>query len=70
MTHQVLYRQKIQKTLTDYFLLQYILFKYVLFFWEKWIFTFYIPEGHILRRIKEAVDFKEIGRMIEVKYSG
>ncbi|MEW6609222.1 MAG: hypothetical protein AB1414_17555 [bacterium] len=40
MTHQVLYRQKFLKTLTNYSLLQYILFKDVLFFWEKWIFTF------------------------------
>ncbi len=47
-----------------------MLLKEALLFWEKWIFAFYVPEGHILRRIEETVDFKRIVRILESKYSG
>ncbi len=69
MTH-LLSRQKGLKTLAFFVLLQYVLFKEALFFWEKVIFAFYIPEGHILKRIEEGVDFRRIGRILESKYSG
>jgi transposase len=46
------------------------LLKALLSWREKDIFSFYIPEGHILRRIEERVDFKMIGRILESKYSG
>lgn len=69
MTH-LLCRPKGLKTLAFSVLLQYVLLKEVLFSWEKWIFAFYIPEGHILKRIGEGVDFKSIERILESKYSG
>ncbi|MDI6735225.1 MAG: transposase [bacterium] len=69
MTH-LLCRQKGLKTLAFFVLLQYVLFKEILFSGEKGIFAFYIPEGHILRRIEERVDFKRIGKILETKYSG
>lgn len=67
------YRQKDLTALAFSTFLQYYWLsqlKYVLFFWEKWIFAFYVPEEHILRRIEEVVDFKEIIRILEDKYSG
>lgn len=70
MTH-LLFRQKRLKTLANFVLLQYVLFKEVFFSREEeGIFAFYVPEGHILRRIEEGVDFRRIGKILESKYSG
>jgi len=60
MTH-LLCRQKGLKTLAFFVLWEYVLLKGLLFSREKEIFAFYIPEGHILRQIEEAIDFKRIG---------
>lgn len=67
-------RQKELKTLASFILLEGWFWrqwlKEVLSFWQEPIFVYFVPEGHILRRTREVIDFKKIAGILETKYSG